>query len=75
MSKTDITMANICQMTAGQIFKRIQKTQNLAFADGINFALAVLTHPANTDYDQATKNLIAAELQKHTDIKLFKETK
>lgn len=58
-----------------QLFDRIEMAQNKAFVNGIEFALAVLTHPANTDYDQATKNLIVAELKKHTDIKLFKETK
>jgi hypothetical protein len=48
--------------------------QNRAFVNGIEFALSVLTHPANGDFDQATKNLIVAELQKHMDIKLFKES-
>ena len=52
----------------------VKRLQNSAFNDGIKFALAVLTHPANTDYDQTTKNLIVAELQKHVELKLW-ETK
>lgn len=59
---------------ATALFEKVEKMQNRAFVNGIEFALAVLTHPANSDFDQATKNLIVAELKKHTDIKLFKET-
>jgi hypothetical protein len=67
-------MSNKFTNPATALFEKVEKMQNRAFVDGIQFALAVLTHPANGDFDQATKNLIVAELKKHTDIKLFKES-
>lgn len=67
-------MSNKFENPATALFNKVEQMQNRAFVNGIEFALAVLTHPANSDFDQATKNLIVAELKKHTNIKLFKET-